>query len=166
MGSDIIHGRVQGTLDVLSGGKRVNRDERNAVIETLAHAVTKDYMDQPTYEARVEAALNARSQHELERLTADLPAQPPKPRHLALRLAGWAVPLLASLFVMVPAPIWVYTSTQQTFCSGANNCWTQHSGAALAATFGLVIFGIIGVIITVATFVAWMDANEKAGRSW
>lgn len=144
------------SANILSGGKRVSDAERDMVAGALGRAFGKGYISHETFEARHALAMAARSQHDLERLTMDLPMPPVGPGRIAASLAKWVTPLVASLLVAIAGPIWLYEVTGTNLCAGSGAgtyCWTQHSGLQLAGIWAMVITGLAGAALTVLTFV-------------
>ena len=75
---------------------RVSDPERHAAVEVLRRGYGEGRLDLAEFEERTDAALAARTRADLERLTADLPSDPPYPAPPATRRATrWVVAVMS-----------------------------------------------------------------------
>lgn len=82
-------------------GLRVSDAERDAVAAELAEHLKDGRLDTAEFDERVGQAVTAKTRGDLDRLMADLPRPDPVPPPAVRRRAGWPLPLVPIVFLVL-----------------------------------------------------------------
>lgn len=132
--------------------------DRDHVAGLLSTAYTEGRLTKDEYDARLDAALSARTYGELDQLVSDLPVPVPKATAPVAGTNGYAMAsfacgvaqLMFGPFATVPAIVFGHMAQSQIKRTGERGAGLALAGLVLG--WGAVVFGII--LMTVALTVA------------
>jgi Domain of unknown function (DUF1707)/Domain of unknown function (DUF4190) len=132
--------------------------DRDHIAEILGTAYTEGRLSKDEYDARLDAALSARTYADLDQVVSDLPVPVPAPTPVVARTNGYAMAsfacgigqLLIGPFATIPAIMFGHMARNQIRRTGERGAGLALAGLVLG--WGALILGII--LMTVAMTVA------------